>query len=823
MTDEQLSPFSKQLLNQAPTQNKMRQAEQALKTSQAKQIKHQQSQASKATQAAQIAKVGKPLWWLVFMFVCSVLYLFPEAVFNAALTDVAGGKSSTDDELRAIELFGRAISGIGVTLLLADLLLKGRLLTSAVKAIGCLLLIGVIVWPTVFFGQKWLVDHYIVDASTGAERQRAYLSQVIRRALIEKSVEIEGIHYQPDQPHSGVEKTFLSVFGGLVYADDQVIATLEQQKRQIMERFVRDHAMSGFDQHYAQYDQFRKTLKGHYTTYATKSNQYNDAIAGSSRRSDQYWLDTQNEIKKGWTKYKKGLTAYEARVEARAQKIAPKVFDYFKRRQKCATYSSNSSKNRCYQRLQKGYDKEIKKYGIGYIPADDWLKREEISTASNIGSSLLTGVLTGGLSTVLQAANAAMGGDGGFKDHRMIFTNDVNHYKAILMVKMAGSFVKSSGGYPLGISSIHQFRHHKVTAKKVRKSLNSKGLKLPSSWTLAQRATFNRAVLTKVTAQAKAKWRSGMQARGSNIGPNLSWRKFQLHSEIQARLADQMAELYVKPMLADWNNRQFKQRVIDVNIKRKTNEYLKVMNAQIVEFEDGGSFGSTGKAALRGIIIPPISMSISLMLVLLTLLKLPIKAVELVKAKRVTQEVTPVKTKGYISALISGALIAVIVALPLLVGGNKFTQSGSAVNYFLVQMDKNDSALVSFSLKWLLTTQPLVQPTGLAIDNLLGITTAFNAFSEPLNKFDQRFFAEHETSELAGKSLGKSSNNTLPLTITTNVKGAKVFIMNIKPKYSAGMMLPKGAYDIKVVKSGYQSVRKWIYLKERQSSFTINL
>ncbi|WP_394388968.1 hypothetical protein [Shewanella woodyi] len=819
MTDKKHSPFSTELLSSAPTQTKMAAAEKELQKVHKKQQLTAAKQQKKQKVEQQIASVGKPFWWMMAMFICSLVYLFPEAVFNAALTEVAGGRNSSHDDLRAVELFGRTISGIGVTLLLADMLLTGKRVARVGRALGYFSLIALLVWPTVFFGQKWLVDHFIIDASTPEERQQAYLSQVLRSALIEKSIQFEGINYDPDKAHSGTEKTFLSVFGGLVYADDKLVDDLSQKKRMIMEKFVRDKAMSSFDSHYQDYNQFRQTLRGKYQAYADGSAKYNQTLASAPERSDEYWLDTQNQVEQGWGKYQKGVTAYEARVESRAQKIAPKIHDYFERRNHCADKKKGNSRDRCFKRLQDGYDREIKKYSIPYIPPDDWLIREEISTSENVGNSIIAGVMTFGLFTAMQAVDAATGGDAGFKDHRMVYTNDVNHYKRILMLKMEPDFIKESGGYPLGITSLHTFRVHELTSIKVNKKLKQKGLTLPTAWSITDRRTFDKAVANKVRQQADIKWRENMRAKNTNMAPNLSWKQFQRHSDIQHHIAKRMGDLYVNPTLADWNNRQFKQQIIEPNIQRKTTEYLNVLEAQKAQFADGGAFESTGKSALRATIIPPISMSISLALVLLTVLKLPMKLVELVQAKQ-TKLMDKKPRKPYLKPAITMTLLASIFILPMSIGDNEYTMEDSAMNYFFEQMEKNDSASISFALKWLLVTQPLVQPIGSAIDETLAITQGFNAVSAPLNRFDLAVLPEHETKKQTVKSDSAKPTLKLPLTINTNVANAKISVMNIKPKYQPGMLLPPGGYDIKVSAPGHQDVRQWVYLKAEKINLT---
>ncbi|WP_240778432.1 PEGA domain-containing protein [Shewanella polaris] len=266
--------------------------------------------------------------------------------------------------------------------------------------------------------------------------------------------------------------------------------------------------------------------------------------------------------------------------------------------------------------------------------------------------------------------------------------------------------------------------------------------------------------------------------------------------------------------------REFKQKIIEPNIRRKTTEYLNVLEAQLVEFADGGSFESTGKSALRSTIIPPISMSISLVLVLLTVLKLPMKAVELIQAKGM-DSASKSKPNRFIKPTISTLLLASIFVVPLSMGSNQYTAKGSAVHYFFEQMEKNDSATISFTLKWLLVTLPMVQPIGSSIDQSLFITKGFNAISEPINRFDSAVMPVHDSTKVVKNASNKAA--LLPLSITSNIANAKVSVMNIKPKYKAGMMLPAGSYDIKITAPGYTPIRKWVYLKADETDFNINL
>ncbi|CAM3837378.1 hypothetical protein [Parendozoicomonas haliclonae] len=455
--------------------------------------------------------------------------------------------------------------------------------------------------------------------------------------------------------------------------------------------------------------------------------------------------------------------------------------------------------------------------GVPYIEPNAWLIRRKVSTTTNALNSLAMGVLSGGVYTAMQALDKATGGDGGFKEYTYSYTSNVNHYKDVLRAHMGSNFERESGGYPLGIKSLHDFRVHKVTSEKARKTLVGKGLKLPSNWTLNQRSVFDRAVKAKVVEEANKKWNSEVAKQGLRIPPNQSWLSFQKNPSIQARIKQEMGDFYVSPTLADWNNVQFKQHVLEVNVQRKTREFIGILKAQQKEFGDGGSLEHEGKQALRATIIPPISMSLSLFLVILTVVKLPGKTVALLQVSGVMKKGAGNHKLAHAAALKVAPLLIIFV-LPVMLWDNKYTDEKSAVNYFLDKVDEESSFLTSHALHWLLTTQPMMQPMGEGVDNGLGITRAFKVIEPAIASFDKRFGGE-EVKPVKTRAIP----GLYPLTIKTNVPNAKIMIMNIKPSYKPGIQLPPGQYIIRVVAPDGRAVRATVKLTEKQRVFRINL
>ncbi|WP_286241257.1 PEGA domain-containing protein [Neptuniibacter halophilus] len=748
------------------------------------------------------------------MLVLSILYLLPETIFNAQLVATAGGKGSTEDDLRMVEYFGRTVSGIGATLLIADLILKGRAAVSALRLVITFGLIAIFVWPTVFFGQKWVVDRYLVEDTTPQERQYAYLTQILRSALISNAVVIEDIPYDPDEAHSASEQTFLALFGGIVYADKGLLASLENKQEDIITKFVRKSANDGFDEYYGRYVELRTDIRKQFQDYRHRVKDYDQALATRDKRSGALWKKVNAEVDSGWRSYQQASDKTVEVAQQRAEKLAPQVYDYFKRLNQCSSQS-------CRDRLKKGYDSKIKRLGMGNIEPEYWLIKEEISTGQNILNSVLMGALTGGASVLMQGVDKASGGDGGFKDAKYSYTNNVAHYHVRVLQKMAPGFEKKTG-LPLGISSKTDYRMHKGTGSRVRSAMKKEGIHLPSGWTLSQRSEFNRAVYRTVEKEARAKWDREMAAKGISLSPDLGWNSFQRSEDIQRMIREEMGErFYVKPMLADWNNKTFYKKVVVPNIKRKTDEILRNLRESEANFADGGRLEEVGKSAIRAAVIPPISMSLSLFLVLLTIMKLPLKCYDLYRAKHDDGKVPGAKGRAL---RVVGAIlpIALVIAVPLTLVESKYTERNSAVNHLLSNIEDQMNPAAAGALTWLMHTQPLVQPAGEWIEGIIGMSDFFEVRSEHFAQLDQSvLYGGGDAKEVTGEA--DEWNGQVPLLVKSTPKTARIQVMNIKPVYRDGMLLPVGSYRLRVSARGYATVNKTILLTPENKTFHIEL
>lgn len=727
-----------------------------------------------------------PIWWSCLLLLLSALYLIPEIIFNSQLVAIAGGKWSSEETLKQIELFGRAVSGIGITLLLADLILRGRLIKTPTKAALSFFVLLVFVWPIIFFGQKWAIDEFIINKSTPEQRYNAYLAQMVRKSLSSNALDIEGIPYNASHVATGEEMTFLTILGGIIYSNQQVLNSINADKNDIASKLVEASAVGNFEENYANYSILKKDIKNSYKNYQKQSGKYNQEMNGSPETAANYWNKVDDEIKDGWEKYQESVKRFSKKSYQAAKKIQPKLERYETQKIKCR---DSSNENKCNERLAQEYKQGIKQLGLDYVSPGFWGNCRKTFLISFCGRP----------------------------------NYSLDRLTERVMVLNKGKFSKGSGGYSHSISNFETFKNHPTTALNTRRHLQKKyQLDLPEDWGITDRVTFIRAAKKQVKKNVNDGWRKESNKMGMNMPPNLSWNAFQRHASIQSKIKKNIGSaFYIKPMMASWNNKQFQEYVIHPGIKKETKQILRILNAGSDAMAEGGKYEKQGESALRATVIPPISMALSLFLIIVTMVKLPSKAITILKGKfQIPLPVSlpfsiPEKINFLISPIVSIATLILIFAIPLISFSNKYTEEQSTVNYFLSNMEKNVSSSLSKAIRWTIVTQPYFQGIGLNIEEEFKLYNAFIPWHDYLNKADKIVLPLLNSSCHAG---------LCPLYIHTNINDSvKISVMNIEPIYEPGMKLPPGIYKIKVEAADYKTQNKNINLTLNKQDFHFNL
>ena len=139
------------------------------------------------------------------------VYILLEISFNARVASVAGFASLNTDNLRSLELLGRSVSGLGAALLLTDTFLSRSRVKGLLLRLLATLMIVVIAFSGMFFGQKILVDS-LIDASSAQLRHQAVRAQALRGAIAEGVVELQDEAQALIDTRNADAKIFMTLF-----------------------------------------------------------------------------------------------------------------------------------------------------------------------------------------------------------------------------------------------------------------------------------------------------------------------------------------------------------------------------------------------------------------------------------------------------------------------------------------------------------------------------------------------------------------------------------------------------------------------------------
>lgn len=756
---------------------------------------------------AKQAKIDEPrhaLWWTVTLFIMSIGYLLLEVIFNMELVTIAGGLDSSKEALHSVEVFGRTMSGIGTSLLVADWLIKSKGIAKK-DVIFNSMWIFVFVWPTVFFGQKAVIDAYLINPSTIESRQTGYLSFFLKSSLVAGTIEAGGLSFEEGQKLSPKEMTFLTALGLLLYADPDASKLIETQKEQAVRRYVAKQAASRIDELYTQnYLDMAQEIENSYAEYKEGVVEYNNALAVDyDKESRKITSDIDKELDARWVGYQKSVKRFDRKIEKNVPTIANGMADYFKRVGGCRT-------KRCINKYDKHYRQRLSKAGVPYIHQSYWL----ISSPTQ------------------------KGGDGTYPDwldakYRYATKEGTNHYRSKLRDLMIKKRFNTKG-VPYGILTFDEFKRHHTVRKEAVKRLRDRGISVSDNWNFGQSEPIAKKLRIKTIKEANETWKKTVQKKGfEGLKPRLSWQEFQLSKISQQEIKEALEENYVPNILVTWGRDKFKSHLIDINVERIAQETLAKMAADKYKFGDSQEYEQSSKDALRAILVPPISMALSLILVVLTITKLLFRGIP-IALKAIHKE----EYDHQATQLIKVAIVILIIVLPITLLKDK-SKTGTMTNHYLDMVEDNVSGSVSFIMTWVLGAQPVIYPMGSQFEESIGFYGGFDQFIRAWER-DQKNYEKAKKDVESGKKstlitkqtdrkgsqeLNQAASELTALTVHSNVSTPRIRIMNITPKFKQGIKLKEGSYRIEVSKPGYKTRTQYVNLTPKREGFyvTINL
>lgn len=524
--------------------------------------------------------------WLVALLIIEIVYVLTEFAFNAALLNAASGLVRDDQALHNIEIAGRILSGVGLSILMYWAVFRKKLveesLQTGFKAFAKSLVICV---PLMYAGQTIIVDTFLVNGTTGQQRQYAETLILMKTGIQNGAVRMNNLELSRGGTDPS-EMAFVSVMGAILLSVPEYATVLAKNEEAIARRVNQIASNETADKAYPAYYNASKSIIDGYKEYAKASNEYLSKV-GRVPSTSAIWSKVEKKTSHGYAQYSKA-----------------------------ASYYSNMSKERFMQKF----------------------------------------------------------------------------------------------GYPKGIRSLTEFRSTLRTIELINLDLDDAGLMVDTKWN-GQPGSFASALKKK----GGSEWNVEMGKRGlGGIPPGLAFKGFEQSHIIQGQLKEHMGSIYASNMRVGLSKSDFTEQVIMPKNEASIRQWIQNAKDRSADLEDGGSREEDGRKFVRALIVPPIALILSLFFSLLTLAKLPIRAISFVdKYKGDIPWVT--KARRFIMA---GDLVA-ILSLPLAKSDSKIMQS--SLFEMMSKKAKDVVPLGDVGIVWLIKGEPIIYKTGQTILEKLGL------------------------------------------------------------------------------------------------------
>ncbi|MEC4749046.1 hypothetical protein [Methylomicrobium sp. Wu6] len=494
--------------------------------------------------------VPKMAFWFIVSFMLFKLFYVPfELAFNAQLVDVASAGSSLE-EIHGLEFYGRTISSLAIALAFFRLGL-GWLQKNGLtvpKLTGSLIIVCLL-GVLSFFGQKAFISS-VVKQSTGEQRRVALLLNFLPAAI--RYTHVEGFNF--DSYNSPEAKTFLAETGALLFFSSSTYHFIEDQL---------DHFIEG--------DLIRQTLK----------DEDNTPWRG--------YIQVRSEVKDTYDKYaqfRRLATAQDMTREGADRHLSQLVAEAGKAWQagndqlKAATSTDSLEKMNRF---------------IGY-----YFYHESHTQAQSSYHQKMVELFGTDVDESYWCSNMQCPVDKEFIPDR-------------IKKLVAKRIVEETGMDPLQPFSVSSA----TTANFIRKAADQSGITLPKTWTAADRETFVRASLNGMKDHVRADIDPEIeQLLGGALWQDLKFPQFESLPKVQEKIRNAM-ERHID--ISDhkgkismlWDRKAFEQLIVKPQIAKEARAIKADKVGLPDSYDEHGSRAKIGQDAVKRIIIPPISLTLS--------------------------------------------------------------------------------------------------------------------------------------------------------------------------------------------------------------------
>lgn len=310
----------------------------------------------------------------VTLFVLSLIYLAAETLFNMSLLDIAGSVKSSPKDIDGIQYFGRTVSAFGCYLLVMGLFLRAKFVLTGQRETRILAVIAFIsllpllvlmlghvphssyqdsffslmpfvgmavimitrrrqayaniaglflmVWTTMYTGQKLLIEELLVSQTGWEERVNARYALMLRAGFEGCSMSLEDLQLCDSEGRQDIVKSARIILGALwMLNPDGIRRDMIDNREKLIETAAASGIGGSIEGHYKKYvdavaskrDGYKKEMiEKYYEPYKRASDLYNENANPAQLRVtvDKAADDIDRKVSDGWTRYTQGVQQY---------------------------------------------------------------------------------------------------------------------------------------------------------------------------------------------------------------------------------------------------------------------------------------------------------------------------------------------------------------------------------------------------------------------------------------------------------------------------------------------------------------------------------
>lgn len=597
--------------------------------------------------------------WLLLLFALNLLYLVYELAFNSRLVDAAVA-SLARSEVLALEMEGRILSGLGLSLLLLRLIRgQGKPLLRNLGAIVLAIAIG---FPLMFFGQRWLVDT-LVERTTAEQRMDAQHLLLLKRGLASNALQLDGIPFDEADLESAHTRSFLSVLGLMTFVSPDFIDSLKSEADRIIDQVVTNEATRALPEHYEEYRQLQGSVQQAWADYQRVSDDYWQAQASLSHEAEASWNSLQLGLMEEWEALsgERNEQAFTRQVLS----LRRSLNTYFQARERC---ESGRFRDECIIRLEDIYREEVTRNLGRYVAPHDWCHEPEIVT------------------TTVQRR-------GRFVTERQ----EVQQCDDLNFDHLADKLT----GITQQAMTYEQFLASDGVAERTREALAAEGIEVPAGWHPDDRATFFDAAMAEPLQELSQHAADAMRAQlGSSLPLDLDAEAFLASRPIQDRLHAALRPRDRQLLIPlDLDPEAFRDAIITPHYRALAEQERQRLYADTQALANGQPRAEEGRQYVRTLIVPPIAMGFSLFFALFNAIGLAASLPALLG-----------RGNRWLPLAIKVGGLGMVIALPM--ANSAAILKTDTYRYFESEAQRSLSPLGSLFATWVINTEPLVYPVG---------------------------------------------------------------------------------------------------------------